>query len=415
MTQKKKPVLRFKGFTDDWEQRKLGKLAEFNPKASLPDSFEYVDLESVVGTRIINHRTEKKDSAPSRAQRLAQPGDVFYQTVRPYQRNNCLFTGAEKSYVFSTGYAQLRSHGDSYFLLTMLQKDDFVNSVMDRCTGTSYPAINSNELAEINVIFPTIIQEQKELGQFFKNIDNLITLHQRKYEKLRNLKKFFLKKMFPQNGKRVPEVRFAGFRGDWEQRKLGDVFVPLQNNTLPRANLNDEHGVALNIHYGDVLIKYGEFLNIAKEHIPYITDEKIVEKFKKSYLQNGDMIVADTAEDETVGKCTEIDGITKEIVISGLHTIPLRPIKKFAKGYLGSYLNSDAYHNQLKILMQGIKVTSISKSAMLDTHIMYPVDLNEQKKIGQYFLYIDTLITLHQRKLEKLQNLKKAALDKMFV
>ena len=193
---KRVPEVRFAGFTGDWEQRKLGELAEFNPKASLPDSFEYVDLESVVGTRIINHRTEKKDSAPSRAQRLAQPGDVFYQTVRPYQRNNCLFTGAEKSYVFSTGYAQLRSHGDSYFLLTMLQKDDFVNSVMDRCTGTSYPAINSNELAEINVIFPTIIQEQKELGQFFKNIDNLITLHQRKLEKLQNLKKAALDKMF---------------------------------------------------------------------------------------------------------------------------------------------------------------------------------------------------------------------------
>ena len=193
---KRVPEVRFAGFTGNWEQRKLGELAEFNPKASLPDSFEYVDLESVVGTRIINHRTEKKDSAPSRAQRLAQPGDVFYQTVRPYQRNNCLFTGAEKSYVFSTGYAQLRSHGDSYFLLTMLQKDDFVNSVMDRCTGTSYPAINSNELAEINVIFPTIIQEQKELGQFFKNIDNLITLHQRKLEKLQNLKKAALDKMF---------------------------------------------------------------------------------------------------------------------------------------------------------------------------------------------------------------------------
>ena len=175
----------------------MGELAEFNPKASLPDSFEYVDLKSVVGTRIINHKTEKKDSAPSRAQRLAQPGDVFYQTVRPYQRNNCLFTGAEKSYVFSTGYAQLRSHGDSYFLLTMLQKDDFVNSVMDRCTGTSYPAINSNELAEINVIFPTIIHEQKELGQFFKNIDNLITLHQRVHKKC-ILARFSLNRIFIQ-------------------------------------------------------------------------------------------------------------------------------------------------------------------------------------------------------------------------
>ena len=190
------PEIRFKGFTDDWEQRKLGELADFNPKSSLPDAFEYVDLESVVGTEIINHKTESKQSAPSRAQRLAKAGDVFYQTVRPYQRNNCLFKGAETSYVFSTGYAQLRSYGDSYFLLTMLQNDGFVNEVLERCTGTSYPAINSNILAEINVNCPTNIQEQKYIGMYFSNLDNLITLHQRKLEKLQNLKKAMLEKMF---------------------------------------------------------------------------------------------------------------------------------------------------------------------------------------------------------------------------
>lgn len=196
MKQRKKPALRFKGFVNDWEQRKLGELADFNPKSSLPDVFEYVDLESVVGTEIINHKTESKQSAPSRAQRLAKAGDVFYQTVRPYQRNNCLFEGAETSYVFSTGYAQLRSYGDSYFLLTMLQNDGFVNEVLERCTGTSYPAINSNILAEINVNCPTNIQEQKYIGMYFSNLDNLITLHQRKLEKLQNLKKAMLEKMF---------------------------------------------------------------------------------------------------------------------------------------------------------------------------------------------------------------------------
>jgi len=104
----KKPAIRFAGFTDAWEQRKLGSLAIFNPKAELPNVFEYVDLESVVGTEMLSHRTESKRTAPSRAQRLAQTGDLFYQTVRPYQKNNFLFEKSDKYYVFSTGYAQMR-------------------------------------------------------------------------------------------------------------------------------------------------------------------------------------------------------------------------------------------------------------------------------------------------------------------
>lgn len=192
----KVPEFRFKGFTGDWEQRKLEELAEFNPKSTLPDEFEYVDLESVVGTEIIAHRTETKETAPSRAQRLAEQGDVFYQTVRPYQRNNCLFEGADEDYVFSTGYAQMRPHGDSYFLLTLLQKDEFVNVVLDRCTGTSYPAINSTVLAGLTVRCPANLDEQAKVGNYFKNIDILITLHQRKCGALKDLKKGMLQKMF---------------------------------------------------------------------------------------------------------------------------------------------------------------------------------------------------------------------------
>ena len=158
----------------------------------------------------------------------------------------------------------------------------------------------------------------------------------------------------------------------WEQRKLGDVLVSLQNNTLSRADLSKETGVAKNVHYGDVLIKYGEVLDVSKAKLPMISDESILTKYRTSFLQNGDVIVADTAEDSTVGKCSEIAGLIDEVVLSGLHTIPYRPVEKFASGYLGYYLNSNAYHHQLIPLMQGIKVTSISKSAMQDTGIIYP-------------------------------------------
>ena len=213
---------------------------------------------------------------------------------------------------------------------------------------------------------------------------------------------------------KTPSIRFKEFTDDWEQRKLGDMLISLQNNTLSRAELSNEAGVAKNVHYGDVLIKFGEVLDASKEQLPMILDESVLSKYKASFLQNGDVIVADTAEDSTVGKCCEIAGLNNEVVLSGLHTIPYRPIEKFAFGYLGYYLNSSAYHNQLIPLMQGIKVTSISKSAMQDTDIVYPKSVEEQGKIGDYFQSLDHLITLHQRKYEKLVNVKKSMLDKMF-
>ncbi|OFD42199.1 hypothetical protein BWGOE3_34520 [Bacillus mycoides] len=190
------PEIRFAGFTDVWEQCALKKVAEFNPKSPLPNEFEYVDLESVSGTALVTHRTEKKETAPSRAQRLAQKGDVFYQTVRPYQRNNYLFDLPYNNYVFSTGYAQMRPNIDSYFLLNCIQEEKFVQHVLDRSTGTSYPAINSTDLAEINIQVPVNTDEQTKIGCLFKKLDQLITLHQRELNLLKNLKKSLLQQMF---------------------------------------------------------------------------------------------------------------------------------------------------------------------------------------------------------------------------
>ena len=183
----------------------------------------------------------------------------------------------------------------------------------------------------------------------------------------------------------------------WEQRKLGEVLISLQNNTLSRADLSSEEGIAKNIHYGDILVKFGEVIDLKTESLPMIADETVIAKYKSSFLQNGDVIVADTAEDETVGKCTEIAGLSDEIVISGLHTIPYRPLQKYAPGYLGYYMNSASFHNQLLPLMQGIKVTSISKTALQNTDILYPKSATEQAAIGKYFRNLDNLITLHQR------------------
>lgn len=189
------PELRFPEFEDEWKYSKLGECAEFNPKVDIPEKFEYVDLESVEDTILKTHRTELKATAPSRAQRLANQGDIFYQMVRPYQKNNYFYNLPFYNYVFSTGYAQIRPYADSYFLFAKIQEEKFVLNVLDRCTGTSYPAINSKELAKINVQIPSY-QEQKQIGAFFKQLDTLINLHQQELDLLKQTKKAFLQKMF---------------------------------------------------------------------------------------------------------------------------------------------------------------------------------------------------------------------------
>ena len=263
---------------------------------------------------------------------------------------------------------------DNKYLFQYLKAPFLLDYVKKRATGGTIKHLNQNILVNFPVLTPQKL-EQTKIGQYFSNLDNLITLHQRKIL----LDKYFL-------------------TIDWEQRKLGKIFVSMQNNTLSRADLSYDSGVAMNVHYGDILVKFGEVLDIKSERLPMIVDETVLDKYKSSFLKNGDIIIADTAEDETVGKCTEIAGLSDEYVISGLHTIPYRPLQKFAFGYLGYYMNSTSYHNQLLPLMQGIKVTSISKVSLQNTVIIYPKSKVEQAAIGKYFYNLDNLITLHQWK-----------------
>ena len=289
-------------------------------------------------------------------------------------------------------------YNDAYFLLT---ESEIWSNIMKRMAAAgTMQIVNKTEFSELTTMVPKL-EEQKKIGQYFHTIGHLITLHQRKCETLQKLKKSMLQKMFPKNGSCFPEIRFAGFTDAWELRKLSLSFDILQNNTLSRSELSIENGAARNVHYGDILVKYGEVLDLKTEELPFIQSSQTVDKLKGSFLQNGDIIMADTAEDETAGKCTEIANLDNMNVLAGLHTIPLRPKQKYAVGYLGYYMNSGSFHDKLLPLMQGTKVTSISKSALQGMSILRPADLEEQRQIGTYFRTLDRLITLHQRKQKK--------------
>ena len=396
------PNIRFKGFTDDWEQRKLGDVFEQTANIVNPNE-EKIELWSLTVEDGLTSKTErynreflvKKDNNFKEV----RPGDIVYNPMN-MTLGAVGYNGMSKSVAVSGYYTTMIANEgyDSYYINTWLKGPQAISLYKIFATGSliEKQRVQFSTLSIIPATFPNY-EEQLKIGQYFSNLDHIITLHQRKCDETKKLKKFMLQKMFPKKDEKKPEIRFAGFTDDWEQRKLGDVLVSLQNNTLSRADLSNESGVAKNVHYGDVLIKFGEVLDVGKEQLPMITDERVLSKYKASFLQNGDVIVADTAEDSTVGKCSEIAGLNGDIVLSGLHTIPYRPVEKFATGYLGYYLNSGAYHNQLIPLMQGIKVTSVSKSAMQDTDIVYPKSVKEQAMIGNCFQSLDHLITLHRR------------------
>ena len=360
----------------DWEQRKLGEIATYrNGKAHEANqldvgTYELVNLNSISidgGLKPSGKFIEDGGDTLQRNDLVMVLSDVGHGDLL----GRVAIIPENNRYVLNQRVALLRINDDTntYFLFSIINRyQDYFKKLG---AGSSQLNISRGIVENFEVTYPNVA-EQRMIADYFHSLDHLITLHHRECVILRKMKV-----------------------NDWEQRKLGEVLVSLQNNTLSRADLSNETGIAKNVHYGDVLIKFGEVLDVSEEKLPMISDKSVLTKYKASFLQNGDVIVADTAEDSTVGKCSEIAGLNDEVVLSGLHTIPYRPIEKFASGYLGYYLNSSAYHKQLIPLMQGIKVTSISKSAMQNTEIVYPKSVEEQGKIGNYFQSLDHLITLH--------------------
>jgi len=192
--------VRFKGSIDtafpDWKEKELKSIATVNPPSNyFPDQFLYIDLERVNNGLLSEPELINKEDAPSRAQRVLQKGDIFYQTVRPYQRNN-LFFNLDGDYIASTGYAQLRAKENQQFLYQLIYSDSFVDKVISRCTGTSYPAINSSDLANVSIFFPTSIKEQEKIADFLTAIDQKIEAVARQIDRTEQFKKGLLQKMF---------------------------------------------------------------------------------------------------------------------------------------------------------------------------------------------------------------------------
>jgi len=220
------PTLRFPEFEGEWERKKLGKLAEINPsnKESLPESFIYIDLESVENGELKKENTINKNEAPSRSQRVLNVNDILFQMVRPYQMNNLYFDRVG-NYVASTGYAQIRTEQNTMCLYQYLHFKKFVDKVIERCTGTSYPAINSTDLSNILISFPTLPEQQK-IASFLSLMDKKIGQLKQKKELLQAYKKGIMQKLFSQ------EIRFKDENRndfeDWEMKTLGECLDYIQ-------------------------------------------------------------------------------------------------------------------------------------------------------------------------------------------
>ena len=400
----KSPEIRFNGFTDDWEQRKLKEVAEFNPKSELPNKFEYIDLESVVGTNLISHRTENKDSAPSRAQRLARKGDVFYQTVRPYQKNNYLFDLPYIDYVFSTGYAQMRPNIDSYFLLNCVQEERFVKAVLDRSTGTSYPAINSKDLADIKIKVPKESGEQEKIGILFNYLDKTIALHQRELDNLLKSKKGFLQKMFPKRGEMIPELRFSEYSNEWNSIKLGKIGTTY-SGLSGKTKEDFGHGEA----------EFVTYKNVFSNAITNINETENVEiDEKQNRVQYGDVFFTTSSETPEEVGMSSVWLENKDNTYLNSFCFGFRPTDNVNYLYLAYLLRSSEVRKQFINLAQGISRYNISKKKTMDIILMIP-NLEEQEKIGTFFKQLDDKIDNKQQHIENLKQTKKAFLQKMFV
>ena len=343
---------------------------------------EYLDIEDETFPWI-----KKQTDADKFKMSFLQDGDiVFADTAEDETAGKCCEIRNCGSTVIISGLHTIPCRPESKFALGYLgyylNSTAFHEQLIPLMQGTKVVSISKTALKSTNIQYPSDDKEQQKIGQLFQALDRLITLHQREcfFSRIRKKLKITSQKT-----------------NAWEQRDFENSFSLLQNNTLSRSELSDSPGVAANIHYGDVLIKFGEYLDIVEETFPWIKKQTDADKFRMSFLQDGDIIFADTAEDETAGKCCEIRNCGSTVIISGLHTIPCRPESEFAPGYLGYYLNSTVFHEQLIPLMQGTKVVSISKTALKSTNIQYPSDDKEQQKIGQFFRGLDCLITLHQR------------------
>lgn len=394
------PKIRFSSSNILYEEKTLSEISTINPKTNVPLEFEYVDLESVSGTEMTNHRTEHKATAPSRAQRLAKKGDIFYQTVRPYQKNNYYFDMDDDNYVFSTGYAQIRPSIYGKYLFTLLQNDSFLKQVLDNCAGTSFPAINPSVLSRLSVRICKDKQEQQAIASYFTSLDSQISASTSRLASLKQMKAASLQAMFPQEGETVPKIRFKGFEGEWGKVKLSEILTERHENStitdsLPQLSFTIADGV---IRPEDRKSNKRDFL--------------IKDIDNKRYL---------------VTKVGDIIYNPANVVYGAIHRNSLMngvvsPIYKIFttmqdSNFIECAVRRPSFITKLAMCTEGTvtKLKTLKPEAFLNMEVCITPSLEEQKLIGNYFTSLDRQISLQYQRLEKLKQIKSACLDKMFV
>lgn len=390
------PPLRF-STSEDWTECQLKDICEINPSVEkIPDTFQYIDLESVTNGRLLQTIPCCKSSAPSRAKRILSNEDVLFQTVRPYQKNNYFFkSDSNTSVVASTGYAQLRCTSNSaYFLYTLIHTDSFVTQVLQKCTGGAYPAITASSLSTVKINIP-VVQEQQKIASFFSTLDQKIELNERKLEALEKLKKGLLRKIFDH------EIRFksddGGTYSNWNESSLGNYFSVKMCKRIFKEETSD---------IGEVpFFKIGTF---GKTPDAYISKE-LFEKYRKNfnYPSINDTLISCSG---TVGRCVLFDG--KASYFQDSNIVWLEPIDKhliYNKIYLYIVLSNLSWHE-----LSSTTIKRIYSKDLLSKKWPIPC-IEEQNKIASLFILLDKKITLFSQRLQSLKKLKKGFMQQMFV
>lgn len=406
------PALRFKGFTYTWEQRKLGEVGETYTGLSgkTKDDFGHGNGKFVTYMNVFTNTVGLSDMTEAveidDSQNKVRFGDVLFttssETPEEVGMSSVWLGSSENIYLnsFCFGYRPTINF-DLYYLAYMLRSSSMRKKITFLAQGISRYNISKNKMMDIEIPIPPI-EEQKQIGSYFRNLDRLITLHQRKYDKLTNMKKSMLEKMFPNNGANVPEIRFKGFTDAWEQRKLKELATFAKGTGYSKSDLT-EQGTPI-ILYGRLYTKYETKINDV--------DTFAIAKKSSVYSTGNEVIVP--ASGETAEDIARASYVAKSGFLLGGDLNIIYPIDRIEPTFLALSISNGEQQKSLAQKAQGKSVVHIHNSDLESIKISYP-KMEEQEKIGRYFLNLDRLITLHQRELEKLKNLKKACLEKMFV
>ena len=404
--------------TFSWEQRKLGEMGSTFTGLSgkTKDDFGHGDARFVTYMNVFANPV----SDPSRieaveidhSQNAVQFGDVFFttssETPEEVGMSSVWLENTDSIYLnsFCFGYRPTEKI-DPHYMAYMLRSESVRKKIVYLAQGISRYNISKTGVMQIEVPLPDTA-EQRLVGKYFSNLDNLITLHQREYDKIVQVKKSMLEKMFPKNGSNVPEIRFEGFTDAWEQRKLSEIAT--MHARIGWQNLRKSEFLNSGDYY---LITGTDFVDgeVDLVNCHYVTKDRY-DQDPNIQIENGSILIT---KDGTLGKVAYVKGLEKPATLNaGVFNVLIREKKRVYGKYLFQYLKAPFLLDYVAKKATGGTIKHLNQEILVDFPVVLP-KYDEQVLLGDTFENIDNLITLHQRKLEKLKNIKKSMLEKMFV